>query len=283
MQRPPTLTPRPRPALDWKDHPPTPKNKRRLEKPALRLIGLGCALALLCALYLGPLQADATAVVATKKVLPVYSVEREDRVISVTFDASWGGDKTLKILDLLDEYNAKATFFLVGIWVDKYPELVKEIAARGHEIGNHSDSHAHFTQISDSKIRAEMDSCSDKIEALTGVRPTLFRPPYGDYNSKVVTVVRDEGYECVQWSIDSLDWKNRGVDDLVKRATNNVQPGDIILFHNDSEYIVEALPAILKYYQEQGFDMIPAKDILLTGDTTIDVQGKQHPAANAGS
>ena len=279
MTRPSTLTPRERPVFDWSVRPKKSKPSLPLTRSSLRLLGLGCALALLCGLYLGPLQADATAVVATKKVLPVYSVEREDKVISVTFDASWGGDKTMAILDLLDEYNAKATFFLVGIWVDKYPELVKEIAARGHEIGNHSDSHAHFTQISESKIRQELDGCSDKIEALTGVRPTLFRPPYGDYNSKVITVVRDEGYEAVQWSIDSLDWKNRGVDDLIKRATNNVQPGDIILFHNDSQYIVEALPAILKHYQEQGFNMIPAKDILLTGNTTIDVQGKQHPAA----
>ena len=277
MQKPKALTPRAKPAFDWKK----PQGEGRTAasgKPlTLRMHGLGAALALLCALYLGPLQADATAVVAAKKVLPVYSVEREEPVISVTFDASWGGDKTMKILDLLDEYHAKATFFLVGIWVDKYPELVKTIAERGHEIGNHSDSHAHFTQISDSQIRQELDRCSDKIEALTGVRPTLFRPPYGDYNSKVVTIVRDEGYECVQWSVDSLDWKNRGVDDLIKRATTNVHKGDIILFHNDSQYIVEALPAILKHYQAQGFQMIPAKDILLTGNTTIDVQGKQHP------
>ena len=273
MTSPTPLTRREKPVLNWPEKPR--QNSRRLH-----LLGLGCVLALLCALYLGPLQQDATAVVAAKKVLPVYSVERSDKVISVTFDASWGGDKTRAILDLLDEYNAKATFFLVGIWVDKYPELVKEIAARGHEIGNHSDSHAHFTQISDSKIRQELDSCSDKIEALTGTRPTLFRPPYGDYNSKVITIVRDEGYEAVQWSIDSLDWKNRGVSDLVKRATTNVQPGDIILFHNDSQYIVEALPAILKHYQAQGFQMIPAKDILLTGNTTIDVQGKQHPAVS---
>ena len=276
MQKPKALTPRAKPAFDW-TRPQGESASSRKPLP-LRLIGLGAALVMLCALYLGPLQADATAVVAAKKVLPVYSVEREDPVISVTFDASWGGDKTMKILDLLDEYNAKATFFLVGIWVDKYPELVKAIAERGHEIGNHSDSHAHFTQISDSQIRQELDSCSDKIEALTGVRPTLFRPPYGDYNSKVVTIVRDEGYECVQWSVDSLDWKNRGVDDLIKRATTNVQKGDIILFHNDSQYIVEALPAILKHYQAQGFNMIPAKDILLTGNTTIDVQGKQHPS-----
>lgn len=256
----------------------TEKTRRRF-RPDTHLIGLSAALVLLCALYLGPLQADATAVVASRKVLPIYSVDRDDKVISVTFDASWGGDKTRKILDLLDEYDAKATFFLVGIWVDQFPELVQEIAARGHEIGNHSASHAHFTQISDAKIRQELASCSDKIEALTGTRPTLFRPPYGDYNSKVITIVRDEGYEAVQWSVDSLDWKNRGVEDLIRRATNNVQSGDIILFHNDSQYIVDALPAILKFYQAEGFRIVSAKDILLSGATTIDVQGKQHPAA----
>ena len=275
MMSPPTLTPRTRPTLDW------PEKAKTAPRPKLQLLGLCGVLALLCALYLGPLQQDATAVVASQKVLPIYSVEREDKVISVTFDASWGGDKTMAILDLLDQYNAKATFFLVGIWVDTYPALVQEIARRGHEIGNHSDSHAHFTQISDAQIRQELKDCSDKIEALTGTRPTLFRPPYGDYNSKVITVVRDAGYEAVQWSIDSLDWKNRGVNDLVKRATNNVQKGDIILFHNDSQYIVEALPAILQHYQAQGFTMIPAKDILLSGNTTIDVQGKQHPAAGS--
>ena len=275
MMSPPTLTPRTRPTLDW------PVKAKASPRPWMRLLALCGVLALLCALYLGPLQQDATTVVASQKVLPIYSVERDDPVISVTFDASWGGDKTLAILDLLDQYNAKATFFLVGIWVDKYPELVQEIAKRGHEIGNHSDSHAHFTQISDAQIRQELKDCSDKIEALTGTRPTLFRPPYGDYNSKVITVVRDAGYEAVQWSVDSLDWKNRGVSDLVKRATNNVQKGDIILFHNDSQYIVEALPAILQHYQAQGFTMIPAKDILLSGNTTIDVQGKQHPAAGS--
>lgn len=273
-----TLRIRPKPAPGPRPQPHR-EFRRRRRAAWMKQAALCAALLMLSALYVGPLQAEAASVLAVKRVLPVYSVEREDRVISVTFDASWGGDKTMRILDLLDEYNAKATFFLVGIWVDKYPELVKEIAARGHEIGNHSDSHAHFPQISESKIRQELDSCSDKIEALTGTRPTLFRPPYGDYDNKVVTVSRDEGYECVQWSIDSLDWKNRGVSDLVKRATTNVQPGDIILFHNDSEYIVEALPEILAYYTSEGFTMIPACEILLEGETTIDVQGKQHPAA----
>lgn len=274
------LRPRQKPAFDWSDTPAGRKRSLPLQRVSWQIqVALCLSLLLLSALYIGPLQAEATDVVAVKRVLPVYSVERDDPVISVTFDASWGGDKTMAILDLLDQYDAKATFFLVGIWVDKYPELVKEISARGHEIGNHSDSHPYMTKISESKMRQELDSCSDKIEALTGKRPTLFRPPYGDYDNKVVTVSRDEGYEVVQWSVDSLDWKNRGVQDLVKRATANVQQGDIILFHNDSQYIVEALPSILAHYREQGFTMIPAGEILLEGETTIDVQGKQHPAA----
>ena len=274
------LRPRQRPTFDWSDHPTRRKRSRPLEgreavrrKQAALLLGL----VLLMGCYLGPLQDDATTVLAVKRELPIYSVERDDRVISISFDASWGGDQTMRILDLLDEYNAKATFFLVGIWVDKYPELVKEIYDRGHEIGNHSDSHPHMTQISESKMRQELSGMSDKLEAITGERPTLFRPPYGDYNNAVVTVSRAEGYECVQWSVDSLDWKNKGVQDLITRATKNVQPGDIILFHNDSQYILDALPTILKTYQEQGFTLIPVGEILLQGDTTIDVQGKQHP------
>ena len=274
------LRPRKSPTFNWSDTPTRRKRSLPLDRKRhvwLRQTALLLCLTLLSFCYLGPLQSQATTVLAVKRELPVYSVEREDKVISISFDASWGGDQTMGILDLLDEYNAKATFFLVGIWVDKYPELVKEIHDRGHEIGNHSDSHPHMTQISESKMRQELKGMSDKLEAITGERPTLFRPPYGDYNNAVVTVSRAEGYECVQWSVDSLDWKNRGVQDLITRATKNVQQGDIILFHNDSQYILDALPTVLKTYQEQGFTLIPVGEILLQGDTTIDVQGKQHP------
>ena len=282
------LQPRPKPSLNWSKK---PSLRSRAQAWRNRLSGrrwlgqavLAMALALLCACYIGPLQQNATAVVASKKVLPIYSVERDDPVIAVTFDASWGGSQTLAILDILDEYNAKATFYLVGIWVEKYPELVKAIHDRGHEIGNHSATHVHMTQVSESKMREELRVMSDKLEAITGQRPALFRPPYGDYNNTVVTVSRNEGYEVIQWSVDSLDWKNKGVEDLIHRATNQVQAGDIILFHNDSKYILDALPTILKAYQEQGFRMITTSDLLLSGDTTIDVQGKQHPAQHSAS
>lgn len=275
MSQPTPLKPRTRRALQWAAPPEKPRHTPRF----LRQAALCCTLALLALCYAGPLSREATTVLAPRRELPVYSVEREDKVITVSFDASWGGTQTLRILDLLDEYNAKATFFLVGIWVDKFPELVQEIHARGHEIGNHSDSHPEMSKLSQGQIVKELSGCSDKIEALTGQRPTSFRPPYGDYDNEVITTARAEGYEAVQWSVDSLDWKNKGVEDLIRRATTGVKQGDIILFHNDSRYILDALPTILQFYQEQGFTMIPAKDILLEGETTIDVQGKQHPAA----
>ena len=237
-----------------------------------------CMLALCTAYILGS-HTPAIAVVAGKRELPIYSVEREDKVVSISFDASWGADKTIPILDILDQYDVKTTFFLVGGWVDRYPDMLKEIVKRGHEIGNHSDTHPHMSQLSEDSIRKELHNMSDKVEKLTGVRPTLFRPPYGDYNNRVVTVSRAEGYECVQWSIDSLDWKDRGTADIIKQCTYRVEPGDIVLFHNDSNDIVNALPTVIQHYQKLGYTIIPVSQILLDGEYTIDVQGKQHPKA----
>ena len=262
---------------------PLARLKATLRRPRLRRAltqaGLGLCLVGLCAAYTIGLGDNATAVVAKKRELPVYSVERDDKVLSISFDASWGADKTIAILGILDRYDVKTTFFLVGGWVDKYPEMVEEIFARGHEIGNHSNTHPHMSQLSESDIREELRIMSDKVEKLTGVRPTLFRPPYGDYNDRVVLVSRAEGYECVQWSIDSLDWKDRGTEDIIKQCTHRVDNGDIVLFHNDSNDIVNALPSVIEHYQGLGYTIIPVSELLLEGEYTIDVQGKQHPKA----
>ena len=265
------------PTSSGKPRPPWRQGKKL--RPWMRQTALALALCLLTGCYaMLPPESAATAVAAPKRELPVYSVERSDDVIAVTFDASWGADNTPKLLDILDEYNAKCTFFLVGIWVDKYPEMVKAIVKRGHEIGNHSATHPHMSQISEAKNLEELRIMSDKVENLTGVRPTLFRPPYGDYNNKVIRTARGAGYEAVQWSVDSLDWKNISPQDMIRRA-GKVGRGDIILFHNDSQYLLDALPTLLQSYQDQGLQMVKVSDLLLTGETTIDVQGKQHPIA----
>lgn len=254
-----------------------PRGAGWLAAHAVSLLSFALLLTISAA-YVGALP-DTVSVVSGKRELPIYCVNRDDNKISISFDAAWGGDKTRKILDILDEYQVKTTFFLVDIWTQRFPELVKEIAARGHEIGNHSTSHPQMSKLSAEKIAQELKTMSDEAEALTGARPRLFRPPYGDYNNQVVLTARAEGYEVIQWSVDSLDWKNRGVQDLVNRATQKVRSGDIVLFHNDSQYIVEALPAILKSYQAQGLTVVPVSELLLSGETTIDTQGRQRPAA----
>lgn len=287
-QTPVHLRPKAKRTFHWEDTkaPAKPAGHRKREHtrehrahPHLRQIALALAFCLLTGCYaMMPPESAATSVLAAKKELPVYSVERDDHVIAVTFDASWGADNTPKLLDILDEYDAKCTFFLVGLWVDKYPDMVQAIVERGHEIGNHSATHPHMSKLSESKMLEELRMMSDKVEKLTGVRPTLFRPPYGDYNNSMIRTVRSAGYEAVQWSVDSLDWKNISPQDMIRRA-GKVGKGDIILFHNDSQYLLDALPTLLQSYKEQGLQMVKVSDILLEGETTIDVQGKQHPLA----
>ena len=114
----------------------------------------------------------------------------------------WGNEDTQELIDILGRYNVKATFFVVGDWVDKYPESVKALHDAGHEVMNHSNTHAHMSKLSREEIIADVEACSDKIEAVTGVRPTLIRPPYGEYNDTVISAIRSIGMEPIQWDVD---------------------------------------------------------------------------------
>ena len=227
---------------------------------------------------LTPNVATTFAPAPAKKPLPVYNVARDDNKVAISFDAAWGDEKTEEILRILDERDITTTFFLVGYWVDAYPEDVKLIHDMGHEIGNHSATHPYMSKLSSEQMISELKKCSDKVEAITGVPTTLFRPPYGDYNSEVVTTSRAQGYEIVQWDVDSLDWKNYGVQPMVDQVTKKVKSGSIVLFHNNSEYITQALPTILDTLIEQGYEIVPVSEILLEGDTIIDHAGCQHKA-----
>lgn len=218
---------------------------------------------------------------ATTRQLPIYSVQpaEGEKKIAISFDAAWGADDTDTLIEILGEYNVKATFFLVGQWVDTYPEEVKKLADAGHEVMNHSDTHPYFTQCSGDKIIQEIESCNDKIEAITGVRPTLIRCPYGDYDDHVVNTVRSLGMEPIQWSIDSLDWKDSSTaDSIFQRVTSQAAAGGIILCHNDAEYTPDALAAILKTLIDEGYTFVPISELILTGEYTIDHTGMQCPA-----
>lgn len=252
-------------------------NKLRLDSLAVKRFVPVIALAAVFVAYTSMNDGAALMAAVTTRELPVYNVDTEEKVLSISFDAAWGNANTEGILDILDQYDVKTTFFLVGFWSEKYPELVQELVARGHEVGNHSATHPHMSQLTAAQIREELRKASDLVKAITGKPTTLFRPPYGEYNDLVVRVSREEGYECVQWNVDSLDWKNLGTDNMVRQCTREVNPGDIVLFHNDSKYILEALPKILEYYTQAGYKIIPVSQLLLKGETWIDHTGKQHP------
>ena len=144
-----------------------------------------CAMVLAIALMFWAVNSPAiVGVSAAKRVLPIYSVQRDDRVVSLSFDAAWGNEDTQMLIDILNKYNVHATFFVVGEWVDKYPESVKALADAGNEVMNHSSTHPHMAQLSAEQIQTEVNTCADKIEAVTGTRPTLFRCPTGSTTTR---------------------------------------------------------------------------------------------------
>lgn len=210
------------------------------------------------------------------RLLPIYGVETEEPLVAISFDASWGAEHTLDILDTLDEYGVKATFFLVNIWVEEYPDMAREIVARGHEIGLHSVSHPHFPSLSREEMERELEDNFQLIQQTTGYCPTLFRPPFGDYDNIVIDVVNCCGYDCIQWSKDSLDWKDLSAEAICQRVLKDIHGGDIVLFHNNGLHTAEALPSILESLQAQGLTAAPVGEVLLQGDCYIDANGIQH-------
>lgn len=212
----------------------------------------------------------------SNKLRPIYRVNTGgEKKIAISFDACWGAEYTDEILAKLKEHNIKTTFFLVNIWLKDYPEVAKKIAEEGHEIGLHSTTHPHFTSLSEEQMKRELQKNHEMIEEVTGYRPRLFRPPFGDYNNKVIEVSRSLGYHVIQWDVDSLDWKDISARQIYDRVTRQVKPGSIVLFHNNGKHTAEALEPIIKTLKEQGYDIVPVSELLLPGDYYVDHQGEQ--------
>lgn len=210
--------------------------------------------------------------------LPIYCVQTDEKKIALSFDAAWGNDDTATLIDILARYNAKATFFVVGEWVDKYPESVKQLADAGHQVQNHSNNHPHMTKLSDEQMLSQLENCNNKIEAITGARPTLFRAPYGDYDNRVISTTESYGMKVIQWDVDSLDWKDSATaDSIAQRVISKVKPGSIVLFHNDADHTPEALPLILDTLSKQGYSFEFVSDLIYKDNYQIDHTGMQIP------
>ena len=215
----------------------------------------------------------------TVRKLPVYSVEREDKKIAITFDCAWGTEHTDAILKALEAENVRATFFMVQFWTEKYPEYVKKIDAAGHEIGTHSATHSQMSKLSESEIRKELQTSSQAIESVTGKKVELFRAPFGDYDDLLVETAQSMGLYTIQWDVDSLDWKNLTASEITLRIAGKVQPGSIILCHNNGLHTAEALPAVLAMLKNSGYEFVPVGELIHRGNFTMDANGRQHAAS----
>ncbi|MGN0312713.1 MAG: polysaccharide deacetylase family protein [Lachnospiraceae bacterium] len=211
------------------------------------------------------------------KELPIYSVETSEQKVAISFDAAWGNEDTQRILDILKKHDVHATFFMTGGWVEAYPEDVKALYEAGHELANHSETHPNMSGLSKEQQRKEIETVHGRVKELTGYEMTLFRPPYGDYNSEVVKTTREMGYYPIQWSVDSLDWKDYGTASIIDTVCNHkeLKSGAIILCHNGAKYTADALDEVLTRLKEKGFEIVPVGELIYREKYHMDVTGRQ--------
>lgn len=254
-----------------------------MKKIQIKKKGIGVVITGVCLLglvFLLPPAAERVSSFAStnlERKLPIYCVQTDEPKVSVSFDAAWGADDTDELLRILKENNVKATFFLCGYWVEKYPDEVKKIAESGHDLGNHSATHPHMSQLTAEQISDELQKCHQNVKDLTGIEMDLFRPPFGEYDNEVIETAAANGYHTIQWDIDSLDWKEQGAQAEINQVLNHkhLGNGSIILFHNDAKYTPKVLDTILKSLKEKGYEIVPVSELIHRGEYKMDHEGRQ--------
>ncbi|MBP3604820.1 MAG: polysaccharide deacetylase family protein [Lachnospiraceae bacterium] len=211
------------------------------------------------------------------KELPIYCVECEEPKIALTFDAAWGNEDTSQILEILKKHDVKVTFFMTGGWVENYPEDVRAILKAGHDLGNHSENHKNMSQLSNEEKKEELMKVHEKVRELTGYEMFLFRPPYGDYDNAVVKTAKECGYYTIQWDVDSLDWKDYGVESIVKTVCGHKHLGNgtIILCHNGAKYTAQALDTMITTLKEKGYTFVPVSELIYKDGYHMNHEGRQ--------
>ena len=181
--------------------------------------------------------------------------------ISLTFNVDWGREYIPSILDILEEKNVKATFFLTGNWAEKNPELTRKITDQNHEIGNHGYRHRHLTEISESGLIDLIKKNEELLYELTEERTSLFAPPYGEVDRRITSIAESIDYKTILWSADTIDWQRPSPGLIVQRAVNKVSDGGIILMH-PTEPTVRALPDIITTLQNRGFNFVTVSQLI---------------------
>lgn len=212
---------------------------------------------------------------STEKLLPIYKVKTEEKNVALTMNCAWNADDIDKILEVLDNNKVKITFFMVGDWIDKFPEYVKKINEAGHEIGSHSNTHPHVNNLTYEKNIEEIETSNDKIEKIIGKRTKLYRAPYGEYNNTVIKAAEDKGYYAIQWSLDTLDYTGLTGDEMWNRLNDKITEGDIILTHNGTKHTADSLDMLLKNIKKKGYKVVTVSDLIYKDNYHIDSTGKQ--------
>lgn len=234
------------------------------------------SIALGIAIIVGAIITEYVSASSAERQLPIYAVDTDEKKVAITFDAAWTNQDTDKLIEVLKKHNAKATFFIVGDWAEKFPESVKAFYDNGHTIANHSDTHKAFSKCSYKELREEMVKCNEKLEKITGSKINLVRAPSGDYTNQSIDVARELGMSMIQWDVDSLDYQKLSVSEIVDRITARTVNGSIILFHNGVENTAEALDKTLTELEKKGFSFVSVDELIYKDNYFLDHAGRQH-------
>ena len=213
---------------------------------------------------------------ANQKQLPIYSVKIEEAKVALTINCAWNADDIDKILEVLEKEQVKATFFMVGEWIEKNEESAKKIFNAGHELANHSYSHPHVNNIGYDKNSEQISKCSELIQKITGKPSTLYRGPYGEYNNTVIQSAKDNNHQTIQWSIDSLDYKSLTGEQMWERIEPKLQNGSIILMHNGTENTANSLEFLITNIKNKGYKLVTVSDLIYKDNFGIDNNGMQY-------
>ncbi len=229
---------------------------------------------LICSFSATPVY-EAVETAVSSRELPIYSVETPEKKIAITFDSAWNDDDIEQIIQVLNQLNCPSTFFVTGDWAQRFPESLKKLHSNGYEIGSHSYNHTLYSTLSKEQITADMDKCDDIIENILGFRPNLMRAPSGDYTNNSIRACKETGRLCIQWDVDSLDWKELNEEEMKKRIFDRVRNGSIILFHNGTKQTASSLPGILKALKDEGYEFVKVGDLIYKDNYSIDHTGRQ--------
>lgn len=196
--------------------------------------------------------------------IAIAGTRTEHKVVALTFDHSWGNKFTPAILDTLKQNNLKVTFFIMGPWAKKFPEVSKQMVTDGHEIASHGYRHENYGDMTPEWVKEDIQKSHALIKEVTGVDPTLIRPPNGHYSQKSLKATDELGYKTIIWNVDSLDWKNPGRDVIIDRVMKRIKPGAIILMHASDTPVqtADALPILIQKIKAEGYQIITVGELL---------------------